>query len=260
MRTCEDCRVDKSEEDDFYHHPRTGPSSICKSCTLTAHRIRRQDPGAYKVLVAERRRRRRLILVPDHKVCTKCGTDKALNDFREKSRGLYGRSSWCRECESAYGKAYAVGPKREWSLERRRQTWARIERTPEQREHAASRARDWYCANKARHLAANKRWVHENKAAFREIQRRSHVSNPARIRRSQRLSLVERTLTEAEWCETLEFFDHRCAYCLGHKKLTMDHVIPISKGGPHTAGNIVPACRSCNSKKLNRPVWVMAQM
>ncbi|MDB4875733.1 MAG: hypothetical protein JWM41_2179 [Gemmatimonadetes bacterium] len=29
----------------------------------------------------------------------------------------------------------------------------------------------------------------------------------------------------------------------------MDHVIPISRGGSHTRENVVPACRSCNSKK-----------
>ena len=36
------------------------------------------------------------------------------------------------------------------------------------------------------------------------------------------------------------------------KRLTMDHITPISKGGAHTASNIVPACQSCNSKKNNR--------
>jgi hypothetical protein len=33
---------------------------------------------------------------------------------------------------------------------------------------------------------------------------------------------------------------------------TYDHVIPMSKGGPSTYGNVVVACRSCNSKKCNK--------
>lgn len=41
----------------------------------------------------------------------------------------------------------------------------------------------------------------------------------------------------------------RCHYCHEFKPLTMDHVIPVSKGGPHTASNIVPACQPCNSRK-----------
>lgn len=31
--------------------------------------------------------------------------------------------------------------------------------------------------------------------------------------------------------------------------LTMDHVAPVSQGGETTVGNIIPACRSCNSSK-----------
>lgn len=43
-----------------------------------------------------------------------------------------------------------------------------------------------------------------------------------------------------------------CHYC-GRKfkpgELTMDHLIPIVRGGKSTHGNVVPACKECNSKK-----------
>jgi hypothetical protein len=44
-----------------------------------------------------------------------------------------------------------------------------------------------------------------------------------------------------------------CAYCgKWHEKLTLDHIVPKSKGGPHYSRfNIVPACFSCNSSKSN---------
>jgi len=32
-------------------------------------------------------------------------------------------------------------------------------------------------------------------------------------------------------------------------RLTLDHVIPLKQHGPHDIENIVPACRSCNSRK-----------
>jgi len=43
-----------------------------------------------------------------------------------------------------------------------------------------------------------------------------------------------------------------CHYCLnpvGRESLTMDHVVPLSRGGKTTKGNIVPACKTCNNKK-----------
>ena len=49
-----------------------------------------------------------------------------------------------------------------------------------------------------------------------------------------------------------------CHYCEGKfaaKDLTMDHVVPVSRGGTSTKGNVVPACRKCNeNKKLATPV------
>jgi 5-methylcytosine-specific restriction endonuclease McrA len=40
-----------------------------------------------------------------------------------------------------------------------------------------------------------------------------------------------------------------CQYCGTRKELTLDHVIPSSKGGQHTWANLVTACKRCNAKK-----------
>ena len=61
------------------------------------------------------------------------------------------------------------------------------------------------------------------------------------------------TLTAQEWADILEAYNYRCAYCdveFNCELLpTKDHVIPISNGGNNTKENVVPACKSCNSKK-----------
>lgn len=44
----------------------------------------------------------------------------------------------------------------------------------------------------------------------------------------------------------------RCHYCdrhVGPDALTMDHVVPLGRGGRAVRGNVVPACKTCNSQK-----------
>jgi 5-methylcytosine-specific restriction endonuclease McrA len=45
--------------------------------------------------------------------------------------------------------------------------------------------------------------------------------------------------------------DFTCQYCGSLKKLTIDHIVPKSKGGKTTWKNVITACESCNMKKGN---------
>ena len=43
-----------------------------------------------------------------------------------------------------------------------------------------------------------------------------------------------------------------CGYCgqsAPPKELTMDHIVPLARGGRSTKGNVVPACKTCNNAK-----------
>lgn len=59
--------------------------------------------------------------------------------------------------------------------------------------------------------------------------------------------------TMQDWEECKARYSYQCAYCRQLKPLTQDHVIPLSRGGYHHKSNIIPACKSCNSRKGNRP-------
>ncbi len=44
----------------------------------------------------------------------------------------------------------------------------------------------------------------------------------------------------------------RCYYCgrkVSPKELTMDHIVPLIRGGRSTKSNIVPCCKECNNRK-----------
>ncbi len=45
---------------------------------------------------------------------------------------------------------------------------------------------------------------------------------------------------------------YACAYCGTNKDLTIDHIMPVSRGGKTNFDNCIAACRPCNNKKGNR--------
>jgi 5-methylcytosine-specific restriction endonuclease McrA len=60
------------------------------------------------------------------------------------------------------------------------------------------------------------------------------------------------TLTASQWLGICDLFSAKCAYCGSNKPLTVDHFVPLTKGGFLTAKNVLPACGSCNSSKGNK--------
>jgi 5-methylcytosine-specific restriction endonuclease McrA len=107
-----------------------------------------------------------------------------------------------------------------------------------QTEYATNRAR--WAANKERYRAMVRDWEQRNPGAMSgyRAQRRGWKSGGK--------------VSTHDWLRLVNRHDGRCFYCKKRAVLTMDHVIPLSRGGRHTIGNILPACRSCNSAKQDR--------
>lgn len=66
-----------------------------------------------------------------------------------------------------------------------------------------------------------------------------------------------KTLRKSPWWKTQiqKGLCHFCHQAVGADNLTMDHVVPLARGGKSTRGNVVPACQACNrKKKLGTPV------
>lgn len=60
-----------------------------------------------------------------------------------------------------------------------------------------------------------------------------------------------RDLRKSRWWHN-RLAQGKCHYCGNSflpEHLTMDHVVPIVRGGKSTRGNVVPACKECNSNK-----------
>ena len=48
---------------------------------------------------------------------------------------------------------------------------------------------------------------------------------------------------------------HYCRRAVGAKALTLDHVVPLVRGGRSIRANMVPACKDCNTRKQSLLVW-----
>lgn len=66
-----------------------------------------------------------------------------------------------------------------------------------------------------------------------------------------------RELRQSQWWKR-KLAAGRCAYCgrpTPPRALTMDHRVPLVRGGRSTRSNVVPACKACNdAKKYLLPV------
>jgi len=100
------------------------------------------------------------------------------------------------------------------------------------------------------------RWRYMTNLKLRLYNRSKSKQRKARERGSRTVMLSPDQLWR-RWVE----FEHCCAYCGTQGDLQVEHVIPISKGGEHHLGNIVPACPTCNYSKRSAPVeqWYKAQ-
>jgi 5-methylcytosine-specific restriction endonuclease McrA len=67
----------------------------------------------------------------------------------------------------------------------------------------------------------------------------------------KRERMKARELRESQWWKRriAKGECHWCKNTVSATDLTMDHIVPISRGGKSTKGNLVPCCKECNNKK-----------
>jgi len=54
--------------------------------------------------------------------------------------------------------------------------------------------------------------------------------------------------------EFKKIYSMPCSNCESRKNITLDHIIPIARGGRHSIGNLQPLCLSCNSSKHTKTI------
>jgi len=88
--------------------------------------------------------------------------------------------------------------------------------------------------------------------------RKYHHEHPEKLRchankrRATKLGASGRGISDTDEAVLKDEYAHMCVYC-GRKdvSLTVDHIVPLSRGGDHDIENATVCCKSCNSKKKN---------
>lgn len=170
------------------------------------------------------------------KPCSKCKEIKPLSAFTPAKRMTLKVSSWCRVCKGKLDTQYAKDNPEKYKKIKRKS----------------------YDANKEIYSERSKQWDKDNPQKALERHRRYNKRFPekknidSQNRRMRVKSAPGRGVTDSDWKKILEFYGNKCLKCGSTKRITLDHVIPITLGGWHDPINIQPLCHSCNSGKQNR--------
>lgn len=100
-----------------------------------------------------------------------------------------------------------------------------------------------------------RRWREGNREYLSERDRQYRERNTEARReweRKRRARLLAATVEEIPAAIVALYGVSPCFYCAGPGG-TLDHFHPLAKGGEHSLRNLIPACKSCNSAKRDRP-------
>lgn len=229
MKTCLDCKVEKPLTEFHRDTRKDGHAIYCKPCKG----IRVKD-------LERRYDEQRVLELPfGTKLCGRCKVEKPLTEFGRRKQTRDGYCYCCKPCYNTKAKTEAQYTDKEY--------WRRWRKN-----HPGYRSKYKY------------KYKPMDPAKRREFKRRFMANNPgynaiytaqyrARKRDAQH---VPYTATQVR--AKIKYWGGRCWICKKSisSSIHMDHVKPLSKGGPDCLSNLRPACGLCNGRKSDQ--WPFA--
>lgn len=189
------------------------------------------------------------------KTCSTCKQEKTLDQFSKDRTQPSGLNYQCKACRSAVNKR---GYHQHKPVTVTEQTCTKCQVTkPADEFYREARYKNGLmtrCKSCFTAATVASRTVEQTRAATKRYRKRhpEMVREANRRIKAMRRTNERRRWTPADWDRLVARFDGCCAYCGERKDLTLDHVVPVSRGGRHAAGNFLPACVSCNSSKNDK--------
>lgn len=206
---------------------------------------------------------------PGTKRCAACGEEKPLGEFHADRAGVKGRRTRCKVCVKAYDDTVAderSARARERYLQdpqpkiAKTSAYAKAHRPSDQsrlgKDHPGrvfdrvAYMKAWHAKNRERRYTEVKTRLAEDPEFLRY--RREVGARKERERRAQKTGSEVTKISSADYATVLARHHTQCWICeraLTASTLVWDHYQPLAKGGPHTVGNLRPACGPCNTRK-----------
>jgi 5-methylcytosine-specific restriction endonuclease McrA len=179
------------------------------------------------------------------KKCSKCGIEKEFVDFGRDSRAKSGIRSQCKSCNTFYAKDWANKNPEKYKAKHK-------EIYEKNKDVYILKAANWAKNNPIKYAAFKKASSIKNKERNLQLVKDWNKKNPNARRlngHKRRAQLRNNGVYLVTQKELQKLYESPCAYCGSKERITVDHIIPIYKGGTHSIGNLTSACKSCNSSK-----------
>lgn len=172
------------------------------------------------------------------------GSREAARARQQRYRGGFKGNANARKETCAQGHAfdeentYLYKGNRQCKTCRKQRVTESFERHKEKR---VAEQREYYQRNREKLVAGSIQWAKDNP---------ERAALTSRLKKQRRRAAG--VFTAAEWHQIQAQYGHRCLACGSDGPLTIDHVVPVSKGGANTAANVQPLCGPCNSSKATK--------
>ena len=167
------------------------------------------------------------------KTCTKCGENKALDDFHKRKDSCDGFAHECKRCNSNRNRKWYEN-NQELAISRAKEL--RLKNPEIDRE----RSRKWAARNRERAKLRARSWAKNNP----DRRAMHHQSRRTRKRGNGVFKILEKEIRRLRHSP--------CAACGTKSNVCLDHIIPINRGGRHSIGNLQSLCQPCNSSKQDK--------
>lgn len=184
------------------------------------------------------------------KKCAECSVDKLFSEYNKCSRAKDGLQAYCRDCQNKITRKWKKDNRQHvrkydklWWKKHPALKAAKFHRNYERNKAKRhQQSKNWNYLNPEKRRMIRKSWQQRNKSKIADYQiiRCARMHNAPIVEKIDRQIIIERDNSTCYlWCKRK----------LPPHMITLDHVVPLSRGGTHTYDNLRVACQSCNSRK-----------